>query len=50
MGDKIEHLLDIYERLLFFKPPLTLITQILNFEDDVQRILGKTPAKQLAKL
>lgn len=50
MGEDRERLKDIYERLTFFKPPLTLITQILNFEDDVQRILGKTPARHLAKL
>ena len=40
----------MYERLTFFKPPLTLITQILNFEDDVKRILSSTPKRNMAKL
>lgn len=35
---------ELYERLTFFKPTLTLITGIINFEDDVKRILTKAPS------
>ena len=34
---------ELYERLTFFKPALTLITGMINFEDDVKRILAKAP-------
>eukprot|EP00347_Sterkiella_histriomuscorum_P008623 403344386 len=34
---------ELYERLTFFKPSLTLITGMINFEDDVKRILAKAP-------
>lgn len=50
MGEDTERVKEIYERLTFFKPTLTLITQIINFEDDVQRILAKTPSRHMAKL
>jgi hypothetical protein len=36
---------ELYERLNFFKPQLTLITGIINFEDDVRRILAKAPVE-----
>lgn len=34
---------ELYERMTFFKPPLTLITGIINFDDDVRRILASAP-------
>ena len=37
---------ELYERMTFFKPPLTLITGIINFEDDVRRILSSAPQTQ----
>lgn len=40
IAESREKIQEMYERLTFFKPPLTLITQILNFEDDVKRILS----------
>jgi len=41
--DQQAKLKEIYERLTFFKPQLSLITGIINFEDDVKRILAKAP-------
>lgn len=37
---------ELYERMTFFKPPLTLITGMINFEDDVKRILSSAPQTQ----
>ncbi|CDW88677.1 male sterility protein [Stylonychia lemnae] len=50
--NKVEQntLKEIYERLTFFKPQLTLITGIINFEDDVKRILTKAPIEHTFKL
>lgn len=41
---------ELYERLTFFKPALTLITGMINFEDDVKRILAKAPQSQYSRI